>query len=323
MTLRPDVDRLIQGGLDGTLPSGERETLERLIATDAEARGRVADLNQLSEMLQSLGSAEPPATLVQDVLARISQSPVRRSIYSPSVSIRPSAPRGDIGMNKKIVWGLALAAVLVIVVMRLAGYPPVSEGTEATIGTAQRYQAPQIQAKDVAVGDTSVQALMQTETWDAIMKDETLRTLLQDANLRASLQDPELRLALAHTDILRALRGPALGRQLTDAALLRALEDPELAAKLNNPGLTKKLLGDPGLARSLNDENLRAALRNQVFVNALRNSEFRTQLVRANVAAALAGPAFQMALKDNGFAKALSHARFAEAMGIDTSPSRR
>ena len=63
-------------------------------------------------------------------------------------------------MNKKIVWGLAAAAVFVIVAMRLAGYPPVKEGTEATIGTAQRYQAPQIEAKDVAVGDTSVQALM-------------------------------------------------------------------------------------------------------------------------------------------------------------------
>jgi len=47
-------------------------------------------------------------------------------------------------MDKKWIWGVAGFAVLVIVGMRIAGYPPVDQGTEATIGTAQRYQAPQI-----------------------------------------------------------------------------------------------------------------------------------------------------------------------------------
>ena len=100
-------------------------------------------------------------------------------------------------MNKTIMFGLAAAAVLVLAVVTFIGKPSVNEGTEATIGAAQRYQAPQIEAKDVAVGDTSAQAVLQTETWDQIVKDDTLRTLLQDASFRALLQDAPLRVALA------------------------------------------------------------------------------------------------------------------------------
>ena len=52
-------------------------------------------------------------------------------------------------MAKKVLWIVAAAAAVALITMRVAGYPPVEKGTEATIGAAQRYQAPQISSADV------------------------------------------------------------------------------------------------------------------------------------------------------------------------------
>lgn len=300
MTLRPDIEALVQGALDGSLSFEERATLDQLMASDPAVRARAAELEQLAALLQSVRQVDaPPPTFAADVLARIRASNAssdrvvefsRRSkaVGSPTV-------RGGMAMNKNIIWGLAAAAVLVLAVVGYMANPSVNQGTEATIGTAQRYQEPQIGAKDVAVGDTSGQALMQTETFDAIVKDETLRTLLQDAGFRAKLQDQGLRQALADADLLRALRSPNVAR---------ALADPEFAKKFSDPELRKKLA----------DADLRLALQNQALARALADADFRSKLFDANVMAALARPAFQMALKDRGFARALSDARFGEAL---------
>ena len=96
-------------------------------------------------------------------------------------------------MNKKILFGLAIAAAIVLAVITYNTYPPATAGTEATIGAAQRAQAPQIAAQDVKLGDTSAQDVLQTETFDAIMKDDAVRTMLQDAELRSQMQNAELR----------------------------------------------------------------------------------------------------------------------------------
>ena len=71
-TLRPDLEELIQGALDDALTPEERERLDRLMTESVEARGRAAHLKQLTELLDSLGPAEPPAALVRNVLAQIS-----------------------------------------------------------------------------------------------------------------------------------------------------------------------------------------------------------------------------------------------------------
>jgi hypothetical protein len=54
---------------------------------------------------------------------------------------------------------------LLLALFVIRGFPPAGQGTESTIGAAQRHQAPQIEAKDVAVSDTGAQAVMHTETW--------------------------------------------------------------------------------------------------------------------------------------------------------------
>lgn len=304
MTLRPEIEALVQGALDGSLSPEDQRTLDQLLASDPSVRARAAELDRLAALLQSVRQVDAPPSFAADVLARIRASNDRVIEFSRgSKTAGTSAVGGSMAMNKKVIWGLAAAAVLVLAVVGYVANPSVNQGTEATIGTAQRYQAPQIAAKDVAVGDTRTQAVLQTATWDAIVKDETLRTLLQDASFRAKLQDAELRQALADADILRALQAPNVAR---------ALADPEMAKKFNDPELQKKLA----------DADLRLALRNQALSRALADTDFRAKLFDVNVMAALAGPAFQMALKDRGFARVLSDARFGEAMaaGAGCSP---
>lgn len=290
MTLRPEIEALVQGALDGSLSSEDRQTLDQLMASDPSVRARAAELDRLAALLQSVRQVDAPPTFAADVLARIRASNDRVVEFS-----RPSKTAGRSAMNKKIIWGLAAAAVLVLAVVGYVANPTVNQGTEATIGTAQRYQAPQIEAKDVAVGDTSAQAVMQRETWDAIVKDETLRTLLQDASFRAMLQDPQLRQAFSDADLLKALRSPSFAK---------ALADPELARYLNDAEMTKKLA----------DENLRTALLNPALARALADANVRAQLGKADIAAALARPAFQSALRDRGLLRAMSSARFGEAL---------
>jgi hypothetical protein len=296
MTLRPEIEALVQGALDGSLSPEDRQTLDRMLASDPSVRARAAELDRLAALLQSVGQVDAPPTFAADVLARIRASNDRVVEFSRgSKPAAHSASREGVAMNTKIIWGLAAAAVLVLAVVGYIANPSLNQGTEATIGTAQRYQAPQIEAKDVAVGDTSAQAVMQKETWDAIVKDETLRTLLQDASFRATLQDPQLRQAFSDADLLKALRS---------SSFAKALADPELARYLNSAESTKKLA----------DENLRTALLNPALARALTDADVRAQLAKADIVAALARPAFQSALRDRGFLKAMSTARFGEAL---------
>ena len=181
MTLRPEIEALVQGALDGSLSPEDQKTLDDLMASDLSVRARAAELEQLSALLQSVRQVDAPPTFAADVLARIASSQSNQRVVEFSRASMPgksSAVRGGLAMNKNIIWGLAAAAVLVLAVVGYLANPAVNQGTEATIGTAQRYQAPQIEAKDVAVGDTKTQEVMQTATWEAIVKDETLRNLI-------------------------------------------------------------------------------------------------------------------------------------------------
>ena len=245
MTLRPEIEALVQGAIDGSLSPDDHKTLDDLMASDHSVRARAAELEQLSALLQSVRQVDAPPTFAADVLARIhasSESPDRVVEFSRgSKPGKDSALRGGVSMNKNIIWGLAAAAVLVLAAVGYMANPSVNQGTEATIGAAQRYQAPQIEAKDVAVGDTKTIALMQTATWDAIVKDETLRTLLQDANFRTKLQDPEIR---------RALQNPEAAKKLSDVQLQVALARPAFQAALRDQGFVRAIR-DPRFGEAL------------------------------------------------------------------------
>lgn len=288
--IRPELEALLQGALDDTLTPDERERLGRLMTESPDARARAAQLGQLTNLLDSLGPADAPVGLVHDVLAQISSQPH---------SIRRSTPNRGTPVNKKILFGLAAAAAIVLAVITYSTNPPATEGTEATIGAAQRAQTPQIAAKDVALGDTSAQDVLQTEEWDQIMKDEDLRTALQDENFRASLLDVEYRNALTNASVLRAvgsreftshISNQALVKQLDDAAFQKNVKSSDLKVAYSNRVFVKALQNNagvrnlflrPGLAAAMGKSSFQSSLRNGILDRGIREAGFATRLARA------------------------------------------
>ena len=293
--LRPDIEALAQGAVDNTLTLEERDTLRRLIEEDADVRNRVADLNNLNELLASLGRADAPPDLVNHVLARISH-PAAQPV---SHFNRRSTPRRGETVNKKMIFGLAAAAAVVLAVITYTSYPPATEGTEATIGAAQRAQTPQIASKDVGLADTSAQDLLQSDTWDAIMRDEDLRAslqsaevreMLQDVDLRKGLEDSGVREGLRQADFLRAYkarisgdaRAAAEARKLNarvDAAFANenfarwlARADKKLAASLMDARITKAFSSE-AMGRAVRDQGFEAAIRSESFGRALARKQ--------------------------------------------------
>ena len=287
--LRPEIEALLQGAVDDTLTPEEQATLRRLIAEDGEVRNRAADLNRVNELLASLGTADAPPDLVNVVLARVSHPAASQSV---TPFVRRSIPNRGVAVNKKLIFGLAAAAAVVLAVITYTSYPPATEGTEATIGAAQRAQTPQIASKDVGLADTSAQDVLQSETWDAIMKDEDLRTSLQDPDLRRMLEDAELRRALENDAVRRGLQDPGFARILKARISDQALSEAE--------------------ARRMS-ATVRAAFENEAFSRALvNNKKFAARMLDARVSRALSGDAMARVLRDARFERALRNPRFAE-----------
>ena len=280
--IRPELDALLQGALDNTLTPDERDRLGRLMTESPEARARAAQLGQLNGLLDSLGPADAPVGLVHDVLAQISTQPY---------SIHVSAQRRGTPVNKKILIGLAAAAAVVLAVITYSTNPPATEGTEATIGAAQRAQAPQIAAKDVALGDTSAQDVLQTEMWDQLAKDEDLRNMLNDASMREQFANVEMRQALVDDNMLKALQAPHVKQLLNDRAIVRQLDSTEAAKKFDDVSL-RLLVANRNMANALKNSAVRAYLLNPKAVRAMLRPEFRAFLQSRNVEAQLRSELF-------------------------------
>ena len=295
MMLRHDHEALLHGAIDNTLTLAERDALGELLGTDADARQRFAELERLNALLASLGPAEAPPNLVAEVLARVS---AHSAAPQPVRNIVRLVPKRGVIVNKKLIFGLAAAAVVILAVITYTSYPPATEGTEATIGAAQRAQTPQMASKDVGLGDTSAQAVLQTETWDAIMKDEDLRSTLQDPEMRKMLEDSELREALRNEAVRSGLREAEM------AGLVKMRLSSRSGWQLSQADLA-----------SINNPRVREALTNDLFRNSLaRHAGLARFLLDARYSSALAGNAMQRFLNDRNISAALSSRNFAREL---------
>jgi hypothetical protein len=292
--MRPEHEALIHRAIDGTLTEDEREAYRRLMAESAEAQNRAAELEQLTELIESLGQADAPERLAGDVIRQVSPTAQREPV---SQFVPRTNPRRGVAVNKNLIFGLAAAAVVILAVITFTSYPPATDGTEATIGAAQRAQTPQIAPADVKLADQSAQELLQSETWDAIMNDPDLYASLHDAELRRLLEDPDLR---------RALEVDAVRRNLNDPELRRVIKD---LASRRGQALTEAEI------RSVKSAQARVALQNEAFANALRrNPNLAAQLLNPRVSKALSGEAIARVVRDARFEAALRNPGFAEAL---------
>ena len=228
--------------------------------------------DEVTRTLNDLPPVDPPSTLVNDVMSTIAS---RRAARATHPSVIPTK-RGEI-MAKKVLWILAAAAAVALITMRFVGYPPVEKGTEATIGAAQRYQAPQISSADVKTEDAQLQAFLQSDLFRQLTTDKAARQALKNKDFQKALQDPAVRAALASPDVRFAIGSVKVG----DAAALiksdlvyRAALDANAALKVAfdaSPALRAALVSQDVIA-AMNSAALAAVLTRPDVVNMLSNN---------------------------------------------------
>ena len=222
--------------------------------------------DEVTEMLRDLPEVDPPPALVDNVMSTI----VRRARIE---TMSPTLMTKGRTMAKKVLWSVAAAAAVALVVMRVFGYPPVQDGTEATIGAAQRYQAPQISSADVKLEDAQLQAFLQSDVFRQLASDKVAQEALKNDDFRRALADASVRVALSSPDVLAAIAATA-----ATAGAPQALE-------ANNARLeAARVKLDAVLASS---EALRVALASPLVAQAIANSALGVALVNPDAAFAL------------------------------------
>jgi len=241
---------------------------------------RDGEPDDVGEMLNDLPEVAPPTTLVSDVMATIA---ARAKTHHPPATLRM---RGGI-MAKKVLWIVAAAAAIALVALRLAGYPPVDKGTEATIGAAQRYQAPQISNADVKTEDADLQAFLQSDLFQQLTNDPQAQQALRNEDFRKALADANVRAALASSDVRAAIAD--LTRNATAAQRKEAAADAKISA-------SRQASLDAALRAS---DALRAALAVPHVADAIAKS---------SLGAVLASPRAALALSNDARIGAVLHA---------------
>ena len=222
--------------------------------------------DEVTEMLRDLPEVDPPPALADNVMSTI-VCRARIETMSPTLMTKGRT------MAKKVLWSVAAAAAVALVVMRVFGYPPVQDGTEATIGAAQRYQAPQISSADVKLEDAQLQAFLQSDVFRQLASDKVAQEALKNNDFRRALADASVRVALSSPDVVAAIAATA-----ATAGAPQALE-------ANNARLdAAKIKLDAVLASS---EALRVALASPLVAQAIANSALRVALVNSDAAFAL------------------------------------
>ena len=220
-------------------------------------------------------------------------------------------------MTRKAMWALAAAAVIVLGVYTVTGFPPVGRGTEGTIGAAQKYQAPQIASKDIVLGDASVQEFLQSELFDQLAKDPDARDLVTNAAVKAALDDAEMRNAIARQDVRDALTSKAVHALYGNAETRAELEiqvKAQMSAELIKKGIDTSPSARAAVARVLSDAAMRSALRIDGVRNALNSADLRNVMANARMARALSRDAFARAVGHSGFAASLRTGALATAL---------
>ena len=262
---------------------------------------RQDDNDELSVTLNGLPRVDPPPSLVRTVMSTIAES-ANVPVTQPEVTfMRRSGTMAKGTMAKRMLWSVAAVAAVALVALRVAGYPPVEEGTEATIGAAQRYQAPQIAAADVKVEDQQFQSFLQSDLFRRLvndkaaqeaLKNQDLQRALADLNVRTALSNEAIRTAIsnnamtwarytANTNVIANLRLDARNSAMLQAALNAS---PALVAAISNVHIAEAI-SNSNLAMVLANNEAMVAVRNDAVLNAMLNASSNARIDAASNAA--------------------------------------
>ena len=85
--------------------------------------------------------------------------------------------------SRKVLLGIAAAAVIAIAYFAVKGFPPVGPGAEGTVGAAKRYQSAADDRKDVVLQDEGVQSCLQSDAFRQLIADKEARAGAREQGL--------------------------------------------------------------------------------------------------------------------------------------------
>jgi hypothetical protein len=161
--------------------------------------------------------------------------------------------------NKLPLIGVGVVAVAAIAYFAVAGWPPtgdkVDQNVGGTIGAAERYTSSQMKTEDVAVNESEVQALMQTDVFHKMITNEDFRKAVLAEQWKSVASDPAT-LGLLATPEAQAFFADETNRQLIEQGGL-ARADIEAGARA--------LIENANYRSLIFDENARAVMQSESF----------------------------------------------------------
>jgi hypothetical protein len=270
--------------------------------------------DSLEQLLRELGPAEPPADLHHQVMSRIGAA--KHPTSAPTVI---ALHRRDMVMTRKVMWGLAAAAAVILAVFVVTGFPPVGRGTEGTVGAAKKYQAQQMTAADVKVGDAAAQQFLQSEVFDRLIKDREARGILASSQVREALRNDVIGRAIANRDIQQALASKELARLFIDAETRAELSAGYQAAasaavRQASADTAARVGARAAIAQARADQQLAQVLNNAALVQALLSTNLYAGFARIDLVSGLKNNILALAALQPGFAAALATPQMVAAL---------
>jgi len=190
-------------------------------------------------------------------------------------------------MAKKVLWSVAAVAAVALVALKVVGYPPVQQGTEATIGAAQRYQESQVSAADVKVEDQQFQAFLQSDLFRQLVSDKAAQNALKNQDLQKALADANVRVALARPEIRFAIANAHLARvearnDVIASLKLDAKQQAVLEAALNSSPALLQVMANGAVADAIANSSLAQALARADAALALSNNVVHQAMISAS-----------------------------------------
>jgi hypothetical protein len=276
----PEDDELLHRALDGALSAEEAKGLQIRLAAEPALAARAEELGRVGAMVNELGGEAPPSGFSDRVMAEVASASHPRTAWHWRLASLPgtigrqlfpwSAHRSEQGdhfsdsfrragmagggviVAKKVLWGVAGLAVVVILAVVYFNGRTVDQGAQGAIGAADRYRGAQPSSVDAKTG--SAEAFLQSDTFDKIIKNKDVRNLLGDADICALLADDAVQTALKDEGTLMALQ---------DVEVQAALKAPGAQMFLNDKNAAAMLVADQEVAalRKLSGDDQTAALR--------------------------------------------------------------
>jgi hypothetical protein len=305
------LEELVDRVLAGEASAEERESLERMSASDPKIREVVESRARLFSDLRRLRVAEPPPEIRGIILETVKRETAQAG-SEPELAehgrARAAVPRERAKFpsghwarlthpeqwrshmaNKKWILGAGVILVAVVAAIALRNPGPKSN-TQGTIGAANRYHSEQVTGADVSLDNPQIASFIQSDTFrklaaspafrEAAKSDAFNRVVASDA-LREASAKHDLSSVLENAHVVELLKSDAFAKGMTDAQVRESLLKTDLAHLIESGRLTEVLKSDAFKDAALRTEFVKVASAH--LVEALRVDGFRSVMEGLNI----------------------------------------